>query len=148
MEVYGKVKGFFLFSEGRLGAWPEFKGKNVRAFQKNLWCLIWKTILNRNMENNGRLTGNGYAPQDRLFVRLPITLGLDGTLLHESVQIRPFQTAFLGGHGNVAPMFGQDPADIFGMKVGNQALLGLFKRGPKKIFLEVDDAGVGLIGRE
>ena len=32
MEVYDKVKGFFLFSEGELRALPEFEGKNARTF--------------------------------------------------------------------------------------------------------------------
>jgi hypothetical protein len=32
MEVYDKVKGFFLFSEGELGALPEIAGKNIRTY--------------------------------------------------------------------------------------------------------------------
>ena len=32
MEVYDKVKGFFLFSEGELRALLEFEGKNFRTF--------------------------------------------------------------------------------------------------------------------
>ena len=69
---------------------------------------------------------------------MAISFGFNIVVPHQAVKIGAFKAAFFGRQGYISTVFGQDPADIFDMKMVDDIFFGLFERRLENILLNFE----------